>query len=111
MLGSVEPKFWRSFCDAAGRGDWTDRQSEAMPQTALIADVAAWFARLTLDQALARFDGIDCCLSPVLDLGEALTSEQVTERGLVQGAQALFPAKFDGETTGLRAPLFEMDSR
>lgn len=107
MLGAVEPKFWRNFCDAADRDDWTLRQSESMPQTALTANVAALFATMTLDQANKRFAGVDCCFSPVLDLGEALTSAQVIQRGLVKDAQALFPAKFDGETSGLRAPLFE----
>lgn len=107
MLGAVEPKFWRNFCDAAGHDDWILRQSEPMPQTALIGDVAALFATMTLDQANKRFAGVDCCFSPVLDLGEALTSAQVTERGLVRDAQALFPAKFDGETTAWRAPLVE----
>ncbi len=110
MLGAVEPKFWRTFCEAAERHDWILRQTEAVPQLTLIADVAAFFAGMTFDQANDRFDGVDCCLSPVLDLGEALTSPQIAERGLVPNGQALFPAKFDGETTGLRPPLLEMPS-
>ncbi len=110
MLGAVEPKFWRAFCDAAGHPEWIGRQSESMPQRLLTADVAVFLASLTFEQAIARFAGVDCCLSPVLDLGEALTSPQVRERGLVRGAQALFPAKFDGETTAPRIPLVEMES-
>ena len=111
MLGAVERKFWSAFCAAAGHPEWIARQSEPIPQHRLTADVASFFAALTLEQATARFDGVDCCFSPVLDLGEALTSPQVVERGLVQGAQALFPAKFDGQTTAARAPLVELATR
>ena len=32
-LGAVEPKFWRAFCDAAGRPDWIARQQEPLPQS------------------------------------------------------------------------------
>ena len=112
MLGSVERKFWSNFCAAAGRADWIARQDEAMPQKALIGDVALYFAKLTLDDALAQFANVDCCLSPVLDLAEALGSKQVIERGLVRAAdgalQALFPAKFDGEAARPRAPLVDI---
>lgn len=109
MLGPVEPRFWRNFCAAADRPDWTARQGDPLPQTNLIADVTAFFAGRTLSEIEAQFASADCCLSPVLDLGEALSSEQVRARGLVQrrdGAlQTLFPATFNGQRTALRAPL------
>ena len=111
MLGAVERKFWSAFCAAADHPDWIHRQSEAMPQHRLTADVADFFATLTLEQARARFDGVDCCLSRVLDLGEALTSPQVVGRGLINSGQALFPATFDGATTAPRAPLAELAAR
>jgi len=113
MLGAVEPKFWRAFCGAAGRPDWVERQSEALPQTALIADVARFFATWTLAHILQRFADVDCCLSPVLDLGDALEAPRVGERGLVRKApetgdlQALFPARIDGVASMTRAPLRE----
>ncbi len=67
-----------------------------MPQTALIADVAALIATLTLAECLARFAGPDCCVSPVLDIGEAVASPHHRGRGLVRRAedgalQALVP--------------------
>lgn len=98
MLGAVEPKFWAAFCAGAGRPDWTGRQDEAMPQAALTAELAAFFAGLTRDAAVACFAGVDCCLSPVLDLGEAMTSSQISASGLVGGGRTLFPARFDGKT-------------
>ena len=109
MLGAVETKFWRNFCLAAAREDWISRHDDAFPQDALIAELAAFFAQSTAAHIATRFDNIECCLSLVLDLGEALTSPQVQARGLVRtapgGLQALFPATFDGETTAPRTPL------
>jgi crotonobetainyl-CoA:carnitine CoA-transferase CaiB-like acyl-CoA transferase len=111
MLGAVEPKFWRAFCEAADRSDWVGRQTEPLPQARLIADLAAYFKRLSLDEATGRFANADCCFSPVFDLEEALTSEQLRSRGLVRREpasgqlQALFPIYVDGEQPGVRPPL------
>lgn len=111
MLGAVEPKFWRAFCEAAGRPDWIARQAEPLPQTALTADIASFFASLGFEESLARLGSVDCCFSPVLDLEEALTSEQTRSRGLVQAGpakgdlQALFPVYVDGQPPRGREPL------
>ncbi len=114
-VGAIEPKFWRAFCFAAERPDWVDRQSEAMPQTGLIADVAAYIVAITLDDCLARFVGTDCCTSAVLDLGEAIASPHHRHRGFVRVApngalQALFPARIDGLPPASRAVLREVET-
>lgn len=109
MLGPIEPRFWQAFCLAAKRPDWSVRQGDPLPQNGLIAEISAFFAARTLGEIKVQFAGADCCLSPVLDLGEALSSDQVRARGLVQRAdgalQTLFPATFNGKRTGPRAPL------
>ena len=116
MLGSIEPKFWRAFCDAACRPDWIVRQSEPLPQSALKQDVAEFFASATLTQTLARFAQVDCCLSPVLDLGEAVASEHTQSRMLVRAnertgqLQALFPAYVDGAPPRSRPALTTAES-
>jgi crotonobetainyl-CoA:carnitine CoA-transferase CaiB-like acyl-CoA transferase len=56
---------------------------------------------------------MDCCVSPVLDLAEAVASPHHSERGLVRRTaegelQALFPALIDGEPPALRQPLTEV---
>ena len=109
-VGAIEPKFWRTFCAAAGRPDWAARQDEALPQHALIAEVAAVLNGWTLAECQARFDSPDCCTSPVLDLGEALAAAQDNGRDLVRRApdgalQALFPARIDGRPPECRPAL------
>jgi alpha-methylacyl-CoA racemase len=109
-LGAAEPKFWRAFCEAAGRPDWIGREAEALPQTGLTAEVAALMGSLTWTECTARFAAPDCCVSPVFDLGEAVGSPQRHARGLVRrspdGAlQALFPARIDGEAPAHRPTL------
>ncbi len=106
-LGAIEPKFWRAFCEAAGHPEWVARYDAPLPQTALIAEVAAFFAALTLDEAIARLEPADCCFAPVLTLDQAVETEQMQARGLVRrGAdghwQALFPGKADGEAPAVR---------
>jgi len=110
VLGAVEPKFWRAFCEAADRPEWITRQAEPTPQKDLIGQVAAYFATLTLAECEARFAAADCCFSPILDLGEALDTPHFRDRGLVrrnaQGdLQALFPAMLDGAAPDSRAKL------
>ena len=102
VVGAVEPKFWRRFSQTAGHPEWEARQSEPLPQHRLIADVAEALGQWTLDECLQRFADDECCVSPVLDLDEALRGSRLASRRLVtrgpDGAlQALFPAWIDGE--------------
>src|SRR5690606_8656332 len=102
MLGAFEPKFWEAFCRAAGRPDWVARHAEELPQLALIEEVKAFFSTMTQADICHRFRGVDCCLTPVLDLAQALESEHIRSRNLVRrsregGLQALFPVLVDGQ--------------
>ncbi len=101
VLGSIEPKFWTAFCAGAQRPDWVARQADALPQHGLRGEVAAFFAGLDADEIVKRFGSVDCCLSLVNDLGEALENAHTAERRLVRrnaegDLQALFPAWVDG---------------
>jgi alpha-methylacyl-CoA racemase len=114
-LGAAEPKFWRAFCEAAGQSEWIGRQAEALPQIGLIADVAALIGTLTFAECVERFAAPDCCVSPVLDLAEAVVSPHHRERGLVSrspdGAlQALFPARVNGAGPPRRPKLRPIES-
>ncbi len=109
-LGAVEPKFWRAFCAACDRRDWIGRHVDPLPQRALIEELRSYFAGMSAAECAGRFGSPDCCLSPVLDLADAMEADYVERRGLVRrgpdgNLQTLFPAHVDGQAPSPRAPL------
>jgi alpha-methylacyl-CoA racemase len=81
-LGALEPKFWQAWCRGVGREDLIPRQFDPPGSEAHVA-VQAVFMERTRSQWEAFAGEHDCCLEPVLDLDEALSSELVRARGMV----------------------------
>ncbi len=81
-LGALEPKFWAAFCRGVGREDLTE-QAFAPPGSAAHQAVSEIFASRTREQWRQFASEHDCCLEPVLDLDEALSSELVAHREMV----------------------------
>jgi alpha-methylacyl-CoA racemase len=115
MVGAVEAKFWRNFAEAAGHPEWSARQAEPLPQRALMADVSACLGEMTLAECATHFGQSDCCVTRVLDLGEAMASPHYRARQLLTrsgaGIQALFPAWVDGSPPHARSTLFDDEMR
>jgi alpha-methylacyl-CoA racemase len=80
--GALEPKFWRAFCEGAGREDLIEHQF-APPGSDGHRAVAEVFRQRTKAEWQAFNDEHDCCIEPVLDLDEALDSELVRAREMV----------------------------
>lgn len=83
-LGALERKFWEAWCGGVGREDLLDEQHAATGSD-VHAEVQAIFAARTRAEWEAFAAEHECCLEPVLDLGEALSSELVRARGMVVG--------------------------
>ena len=81
-FGALEPKFWRAWCEGAGRPELADHQFDAVGSETHQA-VQTVFAERTRAEWEAFNDEHDCCLEPVLTLDEALDSELVHARGMV----------------------------
>jgi crotonobetainyl-CoA:carnitine CoA-transferase CaiB-like acyl-CoA transferase len=81
-LGALEPKFWQAWCRGVGREDLVEKQFER-PGSEAHAEVERIFLERTRDDWQAFASEHDCCLEPVLDLGEALDSELVRAREMV----------------------------
>jgi crotonobetainyl-CoA:carnitine CoA-transferase CaiB-like acyl-CoA transferase len=113
-LGALEPHFWRAFCDALGRDDWTGRQWEPMPQRALICELAALFESADLDHWVRTLEGVDCCVQPLLTFAELLNHPHLDARGLVQRdgdlVQVLAPVLTDGAAPSPRRPHDALDA-
>jgi len=83
-LGALEPKFWAAWCRGVGREDLLAEQL-ALPGSAGHVAVEAVFAARTRAEWEAFAGEHECCLEPVLDLAEALSSQLVRARGMVVG--------------------------
>ncbi len=81
-LGALEPKFWQGWCRGVGREDLIEKQFER-PGSDAHAEVERIFLERTRDEWQEFATQVDCCLEPVLDLGEALDSELVKAREMV----------------------------
>jgi alpha-methylacyl-CoA racemase len=80
--GALEPKFWAAFCNGVERPDLIEEQFEA-PGSDAWREVAEVFRSRSRVEWRAFNDQHDCCIEPVLDIGEALDSELVRARGMV----------------------------
>lgn len=83
-VGALEQKFWHRLCVTLSREDLiphgraTGTQGERVRNT--LADI---FAAAPLAHWAERLRGIDCCVTPVNTLSEALEDPQFTARGMV----------------------------
>jgi crotonobetainyl-CoA:carnitine CoA-transferase CaiB-like acyl-CoA transferase len=81
-LGALEPKFWQAWCRGVGREDLIAKQFER-PGSDAHAQVQELFKGRTRDEWSAFALEHDCCLEPLLELDEALSSELVRAREMV----------------------------
>jgi crotonobetainyl-CoA:carnitine CoA-transferase CaiB-like acyl-CoA transferase len=65
-LGALEPKFWLSFCAAAGLEPRMEALIPGPHQVELKALVAQAFAQKTRDEWIAIQAQADCCLEPIV---------------------------------------------
>jgi crotonobetainyl-CoA:carnitine CoA-transferase CaiB-like acyl-CoA transferase len=107
-LAAIEEKFWRNFCAAVGRPEWSGRQWEAMPQQALIRELAALFAgrpAAAWEETLGR---VECCFGLVVDPKDVPAHPQIAARAMLSRdgdtIEALFPAYVDDRPPDKRTP-------
>ncbi|MDQ6619488.1 MAG: CoA transferase [Pseudomonadota bacterium] len=83
-VGALEDKFWRTLCGTLGRPDLVPG-GRAIGETGerTRAALAAIFAARTLEHWSNVFAQVDCCVTPVATLDEALRDPQFIGRGMV----------------------------
>ncbi len=89
-VGALEWKFWELLCDTLDRPDlkpfhlaFGEKGEKAR------AELAAVFASQPQRHWIAKFDDVDCCVTPVLTINEALDNEQLQARGMIVEADGL----------------------
>jgi crotonobetainyl-CoA:carnitine CoA-transferase CaiB-like acyl-CoA transferase len=98
-VGALERKFWETLCDILScpelKGKHIVYGEEARP---VKERLAAAFASRTQHEWSEVFAGVDCCVSPILTVEEALANEQLLARKMIATddglTQLAFPLKF-----------------
>ena len=90
MVGAFTRGFWRNLCRALGHEEWiTDARFKSNPvrlanRALLVGALESIFATRTRAEWLAVLDAADVPNSPVLELHEAVHTEQVEHNGSIQ---------------------------
>ena len=83
-VGALEDKFWQRLCVAIRRPDLAPRPSRwAMTVRAFAARSRTSSPRRRSTHWTERFADVDCCVTPVRTLDEALDDPQFAARGMV----------------------------
>jgi alpha-methylacyl-CoA racemase len=83
-VGALEHKFWSALCNALGRPDLVEGRLARGDEGARVRDaLQAVFVTATRDEWTARLAGVDCCVTPVLDIAEAMRDAQFSAREMV----------------------------
>lgn len=82
-LGALEFKFWSNFCSAVAREDLMGEQFGSKESVARVAEA---FAKRTQAEWIDLFKNHDACCEPVLFLDEALASELVHSKNMVEAS-------------------------
>ncbi|NMG29118.1 CaiB/BaiF CoA transferase family protein [Aromatoleum evansii] len=108
-VGSLEEKFWHLVCDTLGRPDLKAAHLATGEEGARArGEVAAIFRSRTQAEWTALFDGVDCCVTPILRLEESLENPQLRARGMVTEVDGVRqfgpPVRLSGFEPGPFAP-------
>lgn len=83
VLGALEPKFWKNFCDAVNRPDWYPYQlNRKCDDNHFGVELNDLFKSKTLAEWLNFACSVDCCMSPVLEVGEVEAFAYMKDRKL-----------------------------
>ncbi len=111
-VGALEGKFFRALCKALDLEDLQDQGMSTGQQGQKVRRaLEEKFLSMSREQCMARLEGVDCCVEPVLDLDQVPSHPQFLARGMFipsDGAlayQMASPIKMAGRiSTATRAP-------
>ena len=84
-VGALEGKFWNALCAAIGRPDLEAGQFALGDEGARVrGELERIFAGATLAEWTERFAAVDCCVTPVATLDEAMEDRQFVARDMVR---------------------------
>lgn len=92
-VSALEFKFWKSFCEAIGREDLVSGHMLPDHDKKIYGELQTIFKTRTLAAWTEHFRDVDCCVSPVLTLEEAMSNEQVQAREMVLSEEHPYEGK------------------
>jgi crotonobetainyl-CoA:carnitine CoA-transferase CaiB-like acyl-CoA transferase len=98
-VGALEPKFWQALCEALGVPELAPSQLDPHRQEEIAARLEEIFLTRSQDQWVGALEGLEACVAPVNDVGEAMADPQLVHRGMV--------AEIEGRVVG-PGPLVRM---
>src|SRR5919106_3551119 len=104
-VGALEPKFWRVLCEALGVPELAESQLDPDRQEDMAARLAEIFLTRSRREWVASLEGLEACVAPVSDIGEAARDPHLIHRGMVAeaGGRPVGPGplvKVSGQTRG-----------
>ena len=84
-VGALEEKFWHALCAAIGRPDLVPGQFALGDEGLRVrSELERIFAGATLAEWTGRLAEVDCCVTPVATLDEAMNDRQFAAREMVR---------------------------
>jgi len=82
-LAALEYKFWHNFCEAVGKQEWLSAHLDTLTSNAKIYnEVKEQFYSRTLKEWTDFSMQVDCCLTPILEVGELKNHQYILEKEL-----------------------------
>jgi alpha-methylacyl-CoA racemase len=89
-LGALEAKFWAGFCEGIEHPEWTPLQhADGEDGAHLLRDVRDVMRTRTRDEWLARFAGLDVCLTTIRRPEELTADPHVVARRVVSNVSGI----------------------
>ncbi|MFE7061338.1 CaiB/BaiF CoA transferase family protein [Sutcliffiella sp. NPDC057660] len=83
-LGALEPKFWVNFCDAVDRQEWKTAQFSVQRESnPVFMALKKLFQSKSFVEWIEFGRQVDCCIAPVLEVGELEAFPYFQEKGIV----------------------------
>jgi alpha-methylacyl-CoA racemase len=83
-IGALEPKFWSNFCKANGHEEWSRSHfSKTEESNPVFQEITALFKSKSFYEWIDFAQKVDCCMAPVLEIGELFDNPYFKEKELI----------------------------
>lgn len=83
-IGALEPKFWANFCRAHGCEEWIQAHfSHTDDSNPVFKGLTALFKSKTFYEWIEFAQRVDCCMAPILEIGELSSNPYFREKELI----------------------------